>query len=443
VLEGQQPLESLLNAEPELPKFDVAAPTAAPPGTPAPQAPAPGVQPVAPAPAAEIALDLAQAVESRPTGQPGPRSPGGARAHPRPTVEVESVEAGAEAPAEVEIEIKPVAGPGQPEALAGEAAAVPAPALELSAGPSEPTAPATLPPAQTPPEPAAVRPSSALPLPSPKLAPPPASMGKYRFGGLGLAALAGAAIWYFGLRKPATPRPPPAPPAVAVAGPDAQLPAPGPDAAAAGVEIASVDASAAAATAEAGPDAAVAEPDAAEPGPDAAVAGPDAAAPAPAPAGDEEGWTAVNVAKRRRVNMGDHTAPIAGAVTWGVAPMQERIRKGQVVGKLADADGNEVALLSPNVGLLAPKAADGATVQANEVIASVPYFEAYGQTPFPGTVAPTPEWQCEVVDEATGQTAPCKVNKADARKSGFFVTFTAEPLWFDTAAKLKLRLKQP
>ena len=140
--------------------------------------------------------------------------------------------------------------------------------------------------------------------------------------------------------------------------------------------------------------------------------------------------------------MGDLKASVAGTVTWAVAP-QERVRKGQLIGKITTADGNDVSLSAPNVGLLASTVADQDEVQVDALLANLPYFEAYGQIPFPGPTAPEATWACEVIDEANAQKAPCKVNKADPRKTGFYVTFTTEPLWFDVAAKVKVRLKAP
>ncbi|HEY3450248.1 MAG TPA: hypothetical protein VGK67_28090 [Myxococcales bacterium] len=437
--DGHQPLEALLDAEPELPKFDAAA-LEAPPEPPLPASALPELFGI-PAETAPVALPAPAepAVVVDPAAQTVAESAAPSLAEavlepiPDETLDVEGVEPLPEA-----------APPAEPEPAAVPPVESPAPLEAAAPAAAEPPKPSS-------PQPA--RPPSAPALPAPKLAPPPPSKAKFLFGGLGLAAVAGGALWFFALRAPPAPQLPPKLPVVAVvAGPDARAPAaPGADAAAAAVEVAAVDASAPAAAegpdaaAEAGPDAAAAGLDAAAAGADAAAPGLDAAALAvtPAPAGSDEGWTAVDVAKRGRVNMGDLKAPVAGTVTWGVTPNQERVRKGQVVGKISDADGNEVALMSPNVGLLATKAADSTAVQANEVIARVPYFEAYGQTTFPGTVAPTPDWPCEIVDEATGQKAACKVNKAEPRKGGFFVTFTAEPLWYDTAAKLKLRLKAP
>ncbi|MGC4115771.1 MAG: hypothetical protein QM765_14455 [Myxococcales bacterium] len=514
--DGQQPLESLLDAEPELPQFDTAALEAPP--EPAPHQPASDPvqavvaevtfelpEPTASAPAPEVSLDLSQAVSApgaaaEPAAslslaevvlepipdQAAPAEEAKSLAEavlepiPDETMDVDGVGPAPESIPEVEAIPLPIPEPALPavetlpaglvlealpeDAVAPGVAAEPEPAAALDSSRYafantgeivEVPKPADTAPAKPPSSPArppsgpAKRPSGPA-MPAPKIAPPPSSTGKFIFGGLGLAALAGGAVWFFALRTPQTPQPPPKPPVVAVAGPDAAQAAavPGLDAAVPAVESAGLDAAAVVsgpnAAAEAGPDAATAGPDAAAPGLDAAQAGLDAAAAAAAaPAGGDEGWVAVDVAKRGRVNMGNLKAPVAGTVTWGVPPNQERIKKGQVIGKIADADGNEVALMSPNVGLLAPRSADGSAVQANDVIASVPYFEAYGQTPFPGPAAPAPEWRCEVVDEATSQKAPCKVNKADPRKGGFYVTFTTEPLWFDTAAKVKLRLKAP
>ena len=64
---------------------------------------------------------------------------------------------------------------------------------------------------------------------------------------------------------------------------------------------------------------------------------------------------------------------------------------------------------------------------------------AGSQTVVTGT-RPTPEWGCEVFDEASGQRTECTVGAVTPRGAGFFITAILLPRWFDAAKDAKLRL---
>ena len=183
---------------------------------------------------------------------------------------------------------------------------------------------------------------------------------------------------------------------------------------------------------------AVAVVDAGKPAPvEVAVAVVDAGAPVVAtpkpvepPAG---GWSVAKIVKRGRVTMGTVEAPAEGTVTWTRAA-QSVVKKGQAVGHVG-----EQALVVPKAGLLMPVAAEGAAVKAGELLANVVYTEGYIQA----TVALPPgatDWACEVADQATGQTAPCKVVTATPKGGVLNLTATTEPLWFDGCASPELRV---
>jgi hypothetical protein len=278
----------------------------------------------------------------------------------------------------------------------------------------------------TPDLPATPAPAS---LPTPTTAKPSRPLAPMILGAVLVAVLAATGVWYLGLRTPK-----PKPTALSDASRPAALAA---DASGAAIEDAGAEQAADAASAIVA-DAAASEPDAsptAEGGADAAASLTDASAPTVS-AGD---WIVADITRRGRVNMGELRATVAGSVTWSVAS-QAKVKGGQVVGQLVSEGGQSEPLKAPKVGLLFTKVADGEDSKVGDLLATFPYFEAYAQAQVAAASAPQPGWTCEVVDEA-GQTAPCKVTSAEARKGGFFVIATVEALWFDAAPKVKLRLK--
>lgn len=134
------------------------------------------------------------------------------------------------------------------------------------------------------------------------------------------------------------------------------------------------------------------------------------------------------VSRRGRVKMGEVTAPGEGTVTW-TAAQNDRLSRNQAVGSL-EVDGKRKALKAPKPGLFVPKVESGAEVKAGQVLAVILYHEAFLQTQVLGE-KPGPEWACEVVHDATRQTAPCHVVSATPRGKGSFVTATTEPRWVD------------
>ncbi len=304
---------------------------------------------------------------------------------------------------------------GEP-ALEVAAASVEEEVLEAELEPESEAPVVAEPPSAPPPPVSAPAPVAAVPAAAKSAPRSPVAI----FGSVGLGVLALAAGWYFAIHRPKAAAPP------AAAGPDAAAvvvaPA-GPDAAALEVVSAGLDAALAA----------DAEAPAVASGPDAAMSGADAAAAAVA----SGRWNEIEPTRRGRVTMGEVRAPEAGTLSWAAQP-QERIKKGQTVGAV-----NGTALKAPKAGLLMPKAAEGASVAADELLAAVLYHEGYVQAVVASAEKPEPTWSCEILDAASGQRAPCKVVSGEPRKNGFFVTATAEPLWFDTAATPRLRIAPP
>lgn len=193
----------------------------------------------------------------------------------------------------------------------------------------------------------------------------------------------------------------------------------------------------------------------AEPVVDAAVVAPtptpapvvDAGGPAPTPEVDAGAPTTpptpgassfvAEVIGRGRVKMGDVTAPAEGPVTWAVEP-EQRVKSKQVLGTVGP-EGAQKNLTAPSVGLAMLKVESGATAKKGAVLAEIIYFEAWAKALVKGAV-PTPTWACEVLSEAAGQRAPCKISVVTPKAGGAQVTVAIEPRWFDGATDAVLRV---
>ncbi|MBI5542858.1 MAG: hypothetical protein HY901_03145 [Deltaproteobacteria bacterium] len=344
--------------------------------------------------------------------------------------------------------IEPATAPQPIIPMAEEPPATPANQLFALPSPMPPLAPPASQAALAP-EPSPEPPLAPTPITAPVTATAPTrerSSRLYWFALGGLLLCAGGAAGWWSLKSPVS-LDAAAPMAALPADAAAEEPAALPDASPTGPDASEpVAAAEPAGGADASEPVAAAEPaggaDASEPVAPAEPAGADASIAARNAPSLEEGWFTASVSKRGRVNMGELKAQSAGMVTWTIAE-QERVRKGQVVGKLKLADGTEQPLSAPMVGLLMPRVGSRAEVEAGVVLASFPYFEAYAKALVFAPSTPSPAWVCEVVDQSTDQRSPCKVTGVEARAKGFFITATVEPLWFDTATAPQLRLKPP
>lgn len=174
----------------------------------------------------------------------------------------------------------------------------------------------------------------------------------------------------------------------------------------------------------------------------AADAGALAVDPVPPTGAEASEWLEVKIVNRGRVSMAQVLAPSDGVVSWLVAA-EQRVKRGQVLGRLAPSGGGPAQdLVSGQGGLLAPEAAEGAAVKAAQTLASIIYFEAYLRGVVTG-VKPDPTWRCEVSSAQAAQSAPCKVTVTAPRGAGLLVTAVTEPRWFDTATDAVLRLAPP
>ncbi len=174
--------------------------------------------------------------------------------------------------------------------------------------------------------------------------------------------------------------------------------------------------------------------------PDAGLAEPTgqvAATPTPPEKAEpERAWTAYQPLRRGRVTMAQVKAPAAGAVSWSVAP-EGRVERGAQVGTVQGKP-----LVAGKAGVLIPKVPAEGPAKKGELLANIVYHEGFVQAEVTGAT-PKQGWFCEVLDESTGQRAPCKVITVVRKGAGFLVTATTEPLWFDGCKTPRLRLAPP
>ncbi len=153
-------------------------------------------------------------------------------------------------------------------------------------------------------------------------------------------------------------------------------------------------------------------------------------------------WIAAKIENRGRVTMGELIAPADGIVSWK-ASANQRVRRGESIGKLQEKDGSgERSLVAPKDGLFIPKVGNRSAVTESEKLAAIVYHEAYLQA-LVADAQPEPTWSCEIYHASSSGKASCKIVEVVKRGSKSFVTATTEPIWFDTADDARVRLSPP